>query len=67
MMYYTFEYSVTPTMRYYFSVDFTCSINGPCDVNAACISVGGPTYCQCESGFEGDGVTCTGIYSYVIM
>lgn len=49
---------------YDITVDALCSTNGPCDENAACVSVGGPTMCQCNDGFEGDGLTCTGMIIY---
>ena len=39
-----------------------CSANnGGCSVNAQCTNViGEPRTCTCNSGFTGDGVTCTG-------
>ena len=31
-----------------------------CHVNATCVDVIGSFECECNSGFEGDGVDCTG-------
>ena len=30
-----------------------------CDVNATCSNINGYYACECNSGFEGDGVFCT--------
>ena len=31
-----------------------------CDVNAACTNTDGGFTCECNGGWSGDGVTCTG-------
>ena len=36
-----------------------------CDVNAQCINTNGSYNCSCSSGYSGDGMTCTGMYSQV--
>ena len=46
-----------------FCPDFNeCSTNnGGCSVNAQCINViGGTRTCTCNTGYTGDGFTCTG-------
>ena len=30
-----------------------------CGANARCIKAYGPSYCQCSSGYTGDGQVCT--------
>ena len=34
-----------------------------CDVNAQCTNTDGSYNCSCSSGYSGDGMTCTGMYS----
>lgn len=38
-----------------------------CDANAACDNSAGSFACTCESGFTGDGFTCTGIVSLCLL
>ena len=38
-----------------------CSTNnGGCDANADCTNTQGNFTCTCQTGYEGDGITCTG-------
>ena len=37
-----------------------CSTGTPCDTNAACTDTDGSYDCTCNSGYEGNGVTCSG-------
>jgi len=40
-----------------------CSLDiGPCDTNAECTNKIGSYICNCKTGYEGDGETCTGMY-----
>ncbi|XP_072017387.1 lactadherin-like [Amphiura filiformis] len=36
-----------------------------CDTNAACTNTPGSFTCACNTGYSGDGVTCTGKYNFV--
>jgi len=45
---------------YYSDVDECATNNGGCSVDATCANTDGAHICTCKSGFEGDGVTCTG-------
>ena len=38
-----------------------CETEKPCDINAVCSNSDGSFVCDCDSGFSGDGITCTGI------
>ena len=41
-----------------------CSLNTDnCDANAACADTEGSFTCSCREGYNGDGITCTGIQS----
>lgn len=35
----------------------------PCSSDAQCTNTPGAYSCSCNSGFSGDGVTCSGIYN----
>ena len=35
-----------------------------CSTNAACTNTPGGFTCTCNQGYTGDGVTCTGIFSF---
>ena len=37
-----------------------------CDDNAKCTNIPGSFTCTCNEGFSGEGITCTGKYSYKI-
>ena len=38
-----------------------CSTNnGGCDTNAECTNTAGGRNCQCKTGYNGDGFTCSG-------
>ena len=44
-----------------------CLLN-PCDANADCTNTIGSFTCKCNAGFNGDGITCTGIlYLYKFL
>ena len=38
-----------------------------CDENAECNNTIGSFQCNCNYGFSGDGVNCTGTYSFVYV
>ena len=47
--------------RYMFVDIDECSTNShSCDVNAVCNNTDGSYICACNSGYSGDGNTCTG-------
>ena len=37
-----------------------------CDINAVCTNIEGGFMCECKDGWNGDGVSCTGIYYYIL-
>ncbi len=41
-------------------VDECSQDSPPCDVNANCTNIEASYICQCNEGYEGDGVNCTG-------
>ena len=46
---------------YLFSDVDECTLNTDnCDINAECTNTVGSFECDCNSGFSGDGVTCSG-------
>ena len=38
--------------------------NGGCDSNAICTNIQGSFNCTCQKGYLGDGMNCTGIFSF---
>ncbi len=46
---------------YYFSDINECTDNSHnCDANATCTNTAGGFTCACNTGYSGDGITCTG-------
>ena len=45
----------------YIDADECTNGNHDCAANATCTNTVGSFYCTCQSGFSGDGNTCTGI------
>ncbi len=46
---------------YFPADDDECTLGSDnCDANAACTNTAGSFTCACNSGYNGDGVTCTG-------
>lgn len=41
-------------------IDKCASSSNDCDANAMCTNTAGSFICDCSTGYEGDGVTCTG-------
>ncbi len=44
-----------------FLVDVDECASNPCDQNATCTNHDGSFACECNSGFSGDGHSCTGM------
>jgi len=38
-----------------------------CNANATCINTNGGFSCSCNSGFSGNGVSCSGIFFFFII
>ena len=45
---------------FYTDVD-ECVVESPCNTNAQCTNTVGSFFCVCNSGFQGDGMTCSGM------
>ena len=41
-------------------------LSNPCDANADCKNTIGSFTCKCRNGFNGDGLTCTGMLFGII-
>ena len=51
------------TKRQIFTLDQNeCNEISQCSINATCQNTIGSFVCTCESGFTGDGFSCTGIF-----
>ncbi len=46
----------------FLDIDECGTANSPCDANAVCANTIGGYTCTCNSGYSGDGQTCTGKY-----
>ena len=53
-------------MQLYYTAELVECVDN-CDINAQCIDTLQGFQCVCNPGFTGDGITCTGSYSYTII
>ena len=53
--------------RYLFVDIDECEVIMQCDRNALCSNSEGSFNCTCESGYSGDGTTCVGKISHVVL
>ena len=57
-MYYRFPLSL---LSLFIDVDECVQNSTLCNINANCTNTDGSYMCQCQDGYEGDGINCTGI------
>ena len=44
-----------------------CIVNSPCHTDATCSDNVGSFDCECNSGYQGDGLTCTSMWKYLVF
>ena len=43
-------------------IDIDECVSNPCDSKATCTNEIGTFTCECDAGYEGNGITCQGIF-----
>ncbi len=60
-----FRFSMNFVLKYFSSdIDECAAGTDNCSANAVCNDLVGSFDCECNTGFSGDGVTCTGESQY---
>ena len=49
------------------NTDVNECVTSPCDANAACANTAGSYTCTCNSGYTGNGTSCTGKICYCLI
>ena len=44
-----------------------CVTDSPCSINAECMNTEGSFVCECNTGFDGDGYNCTGMFYIIVI
>lgn len=50
-----------------FSTDVDECLSDVCGANANCTDTDGSFECSCDSGYSGDGMSCSGMHDYKIL
>ena len=58
---------VNISMCFFCNTDVNECATSPCDANAACANTAGSYTCTCNSGYTGNGTSCTGKKFYCLI
>jgi hypothetical protein len=64
-MYLFLSLSLIPT-NFPYTSDIDECVGNPCDSNAQCTNTAGSFVCTCNTGYTGNGLVCTGIWTYLV-
>ena len=60
------DYFVIFSLLFQFLDIYECkSVISDCDVNANCTNTDGSYKCKCKAGYNGDGHSCSGTYTFI--